>query len=491
MKKIAYLFIIAAAALTLSCKKEDAAKYESTPKLDIVSAELEFTPIAAEGKVVVNTQAAITAVSDREWCVPSVSGNTVTLSISANTSKLSRYAMLNLKAGGAVLDLSVIQYGEVLGGLGSLSDIASPVEGSTVEIPVSLNVPITLSTEQTWIHPEYQENKIVVKVDPNDQPETRQGTVTYVAGSSEGSFDVTQYPEIKKPENWVLTEAEVTYDHPKFNTSASLSAGEEDMYVMYLIPKAKVEGDVDTWVFDKLAIEARRSILDKVEANPGTSFKDYLLTGTDPVAFEDVTVGEHYLIAIGFGENSFVSGRYQYKLITIADVRTAYYKWLGQWKVHRKNSKYDDYDTWDISIKVKDETLLIKGIEGLSNSDGRYDVEATVDENGRLVLKTQNTKSYEDASRGTVTVLLSGQYTDTSAGKTYYTSKTGVDILYGTLSEDLNAATLEGGIATGTYPFFNIQFYGRYKKEGSSSYSAVTWNAGTTDIAQTITRIVE
>ena len=159
--------------------------------------------------------------------------------------------------------------------------------------------------------------------------------------------------------------------------------------------------------------------------------------------------------------------------------------------MHRKNSKYDDYDTWDISIKVKDETLLIKGIEGLSNSDGRYDVEATVDENGRLVLKTQNTKSYEDASRGTVTVLLSGQYTDTSAGKTYYTSKTGVDILYGTLSEDLNAATLEGGIATGTYPFFNIQFYGRYKKEGSSSYSAVTWNAGTTDIAQTITRIVE
>lgn len=496
MKKYIYILMAGISLLALSCKKEYVNPYADAEKgasaIKIVKSQLEFTPEASTGIVEVDAEGTITATSDRDWCAVSVSGKQITLSLTANADKETRYALLTIAAGKYTTALSVFQYGEVLGGLGTLSDIASPVEGSTVEVPVKLNVSITLTTEQTWIHPEYAGDRIIVTVDPNDQPETRLGTVSYVAGSSKGSFDVTQYPEIKRPESWVLTAADVTYDHPKYNTSATLSAGDEDMYVMLLVPQSKMEGnDVDAWVFDKLAIEARRNILDQVEANPGTAFKDYLLTGTDPVAFEDVSLGEHYLVAIGFGENSFVSGRYQYKPITITDVRPAYYKWLGQWKVHRKNAKYDAYDTWDISIKEKDVTLLIKGIEGLSNDDGRYDVEATVDEEGRLVLKTQNTKSYEDASRGTVTVLLSGQYTDTAAGKTYYTSKTGVDLLYGTLSEDLNAATLEGAIATGTYPFFNIQFYGRYKKQGSSSYSSVTWNAGTTDIEQTITRIVD
>ena len=242
--------------LALSCKKEYVNPYADAEKgasaIKIVKSQLEFTPEASTGIVEVDAEGTITATSDRDWCAVSVSGKQITLSLTANADKETRYALLTIAAGKYTTALSVFQYGEVLGGLGTLSDIASPVEGSTVEVPVKLNVSITLTTEQTWIHPEYAGDKIIVTVDPNDQPETRLGTVSYVAGSSKGSFDVTQYPEIKRPENWVLTAADVTSDHPKYNTSATLSAGDEDMYVMLLVPQSKVEGnDVDAWIFDK------------------------------------------------------------------------------------------------------------------------------------------------------------------------------------------------------------------------------------------------
>lgn len=483
--------MLAALALAVSCKKETGPGYTPTPKLAIVSAELEFMPGAATGEVVVDTQSPITATSDRDWCVPSVSGNKVSVSVAENIGKQSRYALLKLKTADAALDLTVIQYGEVLAGLSTLSDITATKDGDVLRVPIKVNVSVTVSPSEPWIHAEVTEKELIITVDPNTEPRTRVGTVSYEAGSAEGSFEVTQLPELKRPQDWILTEGETSFAYPKFSATVSLTAGGDDLYQLFLVAKSQVEEGtaLENWIFDKLAPEARRSILDKMEEAPGTEFKDYLLSGDASASIDDISVGPNYMIAVGFGENGYVSGLYQYKEVTIEDIRPVFYKWTGKWKVHRENSKNTADDIWTISVKEKDTKLMIQGIEGLSNSDGRYDVEATVDEDGHLILKTQNTLTYKDASYGDVTVLLSGQYDDTAAGKTYFVSKLDVTLLSATLSDDFNSATMEGAVASGSYHFKNIQFYGRYKKSGSSSWSTISWNAGTTDIAQTITRV--
>lgn len=495
MKKYIYILMVGLAALAVSCKKEHVNPYADAEKgssaIKIVKSQLEYTPVASTGIVEVEAEGTVTAKSDRDWCTASVSGKQITLSLTANTDKETRYAQLKITAGQYSTALSVFQYGEVVAGLDVLTDVTASVEGKEIRIPIKANVTIEFDPTESWIHPSATQSELVVTVDPNPDPMTRFGTVSYTAGSRQGSFEVTQLPELKKNADWVLSLTESTYDYPKYLANTSVTAGDADMYVITSLPKSKVEeNNLPDYIFSELAVKIRRDILDQVEANPETSFTDYLLKGSTTPVVEDISLGDSYLIAIGFADNGYVSGQYQYTAITIEDIRPVFYRWTGKWKVHRKNSKNDVDDIWVISVKEKDTKLMIQGIEGLSDEDGRFDVEATVDEDGHLVLKTQNTLTYKDPTYGDVTVLLSGQYDDTAAGKTYFTSKTGVSLLSATLSDDFNSATMEGSVASGTYCFKNIQFYGRYKKSGSSSWSTISWsNAGTTDIAQTITRV--
>ncbi len=490
MKKYLNIFMLAAASILLiACDKNASKETVPTGQFSIVKANLGITPDGGECTIEVDATQPVTATPERDWCTTSVNGKIISVTATPNYSNESRYCRIKLESGGKVLYATVQQYGEVFNGLQDISDVTAPVGGRKIEVAVKTNVPIDITATESWIHPVYENGMLTIDIDKNDEPRTRFGTINYVAGSMSGAIEVTQYPELIKPESWVITEGSPSFDYPQFSTSASLSAEAEDLYILKMVPKSSVEGEIDNWIFDNLAVNVRNSILAELESNPEKAFKDYLTTGTDAVTFEDIQVGEAYIIAIGFGENGYVSGRYQYKLITIDDIRPIFYKWTGQWKVHRENSKYNVDDTWTITVKEKDATLLIQGIEGLSHSDGRYDVEATVDDEGHLILKTQNTKSYEDSSRGTVTVLLSGQF---NPAKTTYTATLNKVLLSATLSEDTNSATLVGGPYTSSgvdYTFLRIQFYGRYVKDGKTS--AISWNNGTTEIDQTITRIVE
>jgi len=290
-------------------------------------------------------------------------------------------------------------------------------------------------------------------------------------------------------DGWEIVHTGATYAHPVQTDQFTVTpkAGYEDVkYIATVVDKASVVS-VEDYAFTTFAMDTREEILAKVASGELPSFEAGLLSGTSTIEAEDM-VGEVYVFVVAFGENQFYTGDYQVAEFTLPDATPAFYKWIGKWNVSRKNDKYDDIDTWEITVKEDGETLQIVGIESFSDPARHY-AEATVDEEGRLVLKTHYTGSYEDSSRGHVDVLLSGQYDDTKAGKTYYTSSLNVVLFRGTLSEDGKTADLEPGLINGYY-FKNIQFYGRYKNS-SGGTSAVTWNAGPTQIPQTITRVVE
>ena len=176
-----------------------------------------------------------------------------------------------------------------------------------------------------------------------------------------------------------------------------------------------------------------------------------------------------------------------YKDNEIPETLSPMERWVGTWQVRRKNGNVDVIDNWKISVKEKDKTLRIIGLEGFTDLT-RYDTEATVDENGDLIVKTQITGSYEDPEKGHVDLLLSGQYVNPATGMLYYTSNIGVILMTGKLSEDGNSASLTPGDIKETQ-FRNFQFYGRYMYV-SGNITGASFSAGPTALPNTMTRVL-
>lgn len=384
-------------------------------------------------------------------------------------------------------------------------DVIDPVEfpaGNVDDVMRAAIVEVTAQIRQLMASGEIQSmSEIAVKGTASDEFTNLPGTSKAVVmcfddeGYPTGQYVVTDVtipdrgPKKTVVDGWEIAHAGATYAHPDQTDRFTVTpkAGFENVkYIATVVNKEDVPS-IEDYTFTTFAMETREAILAKVASGELSDFDAGLSTGVTTV--EGVNVApDAYVVVVAFGDNQFYTGDYQVSEFTLPDATPAFYKWIGKWNVSRKNDKYDDIDTWEITVKEDGETLQIVGIESFSDPERHY-AEATVDEEGRLVLKTHYTGSYEDSSRGHVDVLLSGQYDDTKAGKTYYTSSLNVVLFRGTLSEDGKTADLEPGLINGYY-FKNIQFYGRYKNS-SGGTSAVTWNAGPTQIPQTITRVAE
>ena len=480
MKKYLHIIVLVATAIMLfACQKNASTDIVPAKQFTIVKSDLALSPSGGSCTIEVQATQAVIVTADREWCTATVSNKIVTVSAEPNYSLESRYCRLKLESGGEVLYATVQQYGEVVAGLEELSDLTAPVEGREIEVKIKTNVAVEAVTEESWIHVTLEDNKFIVSIDPNDEPRTRFGTVTYSAGSVSGSFEVTQYPELVKPESWVITEGTPTFDYPKFNTTASLSAGEEDMYVLRLIPKASVEGNIDDWVFDNLAVQVRNEILAKVEAAPETAFKDYLTTGTDAVTFDDIKPGDFYVVALGFGENSYVSGRYQYKAVTVDDIRPAYYKWAGKWTITGNKVPYSGAtstgsEEWTISVdeEALEQSLIVEGINSISHPTVLEANGATFkltynSADGSISLKSQKGVGFEYSTYGVSNMMPQGLYTKN--GSSYSrVSSVGYEIFKASMAED-GTVTITPGIRTSGGVDYNYAGFRLYLLGGNGS----------------------
>jgi len=392
-----------------------------------------------------------------------------------------------------------------MAGVWYVFDVIDPIEFPTGDVDDVMRAvinEISAQIRQLLAAGEIQSmSEVAVKGSASDEFTNLPGTSKAVVmcfddeGYPTGQYVVTDVtipdrgPKKTVVDGWEIAHAGATYAHPDQTDRFTVTpkAGFENVkYIATVVNKEDVPS-IEDYTFTTFAMETREAILAKVASGELSDFDAGLSTGVTTV--EGVNVApDAYVVVVAFGDNQFYTGDYQVSEFTLPDATPAFYKWIGKWNVSRKNDKYDDIDTWEITVKKDGETLQIVGIESFSDPERHY-AEATVDEEGRLVLKTHYTGSYEDSSRGHVDVLLSGQYDDTKAGKTYYTSSLNVVLFRGTLSEDGKTADLEPGLINGYY-FKNIQFYGRYKNS-SGGTSAVTWNAGPTQIPQTITRVVE
>ena len=593
----------------VSCRKENEQVVEWKTELQAVKSDLVFAPDGGTETLEVNLSS-VTATADKDWCSVSVSGNIISVTVTANESNQSRYAQVKIASGSESIAAAVIQYGEIFAGL-EMEDLEVLPEGTTVQYSFQSNVSVVMNSDQPWVHFEIDEESGIVNmtVDEHKDFGYRFATVTYKAGSQTGSIQVAQEPVYREISGWsaAVTDGEFVFpdqtdvitvtppaemasttyaweivddeyrasvsdipgtirewailardfssyvifdkgissktrknlpskvtaviacfDDQKYPTgqyalvevsvpdrgpvkqvvdgwdvdhtsgiwgyptqtdefTVTPKAGYEDVKYVATIVRKDAVSNVEDYAFTTFAMQAREAILAKVASGELASFEEGLSSGVSTVSCENLN-GDAYVVVVAFGDNQFYTGDYKAVEVFIPDLKPAMYRWVGKWQVSRKNSNYDEVDTWEISVKEVDKTLRIVGLEGFTDLT-RYDVEATVDENGCLFVKTQYTGSYEDSSRGHMDVLLSGQYDDTAAGKTYYTATQNLTIFSGTLSEDGKSADLAPGLVNG-YPFKNVQFYGRYKNS-SGGTSGVSYNAGGTQLPQTITRKAE
>ncbi len=324
MKKLS-IFLLSVLALASCGKQESNPKMEWKSALTAVENNLIFTPDGGEATITLNENVT-SATCSAAWITTSVSGKVVTLTAEPFTDGQSRYTSLQLKSAVGDLMVPVVQYGVIIDGL-VIADIEAPVEGLVQTQKIQLNTALTLTSDVDWIHVEYdaEEGILTITVDENTAPGTREGTFSYSAGSESGTVKVKQQPPLGRESAWTLTNGDSYYEDPDFFLPISLQCAESDYYTLVALSADDVTLPVEDYVFNTLA-PSQKKTLDALVTINGGAFKDQLLKGPFKDRIQKLPgFGDTYVILIGFGENGYITGQYQYIRLTVKDTRPGFF----------------------------------------------------------------------------------------------------------------------------------------------------------------------
>ena len=186
MKKINILWmLIGYLFLVTSCSDDDDSAVAS---LQVIKSDVSFTAIATTGTIEVQSNSAITAVSNQDWCTVTVNGNVVTVAVPTYTGLVGRNAVVEISN---TLDSKVRVPVSQAGGvwyvngddLYGLSD-----EESTITIPVKSDYDYTVDMP-AWITGEKVKEGYNFTLTENTTGNARKGTVIFK--SQKGTKEIT------------------------------------------------------------------------------------------------------------------------------------------------------------------------------------------------------------------------------------------------------------------------------------------------------------
>ena len=186
MKKINILWmLIGCLFLVTSCSDDDDSAVAS---LQVIKSDVSFTAIATTGTIEVQSNSAITAVSNQDGCTVTVNGNVVTVAVPTYTGLVGRNAVVEISN---TLDSKVRVPVSQAGGvwyvngddLYGLSD-----EESTITIPVKSDYDYTVDMP-AWITGEKVKEGYNFTLTENTTGNARKGTVIFK--SQKGTKEIT------------------------------------------------------------------------------------------------------------------------------------------------------------------------------------------------------------------------------------------------------------------------------------------------------------
>jgi hypothetical protein len=212
-----------------ACSDETSNPYAKESSISIVSSDIEFSALPATGQITVSAPNGISKVETQsDWVTTSVSGNTVTVNVTANESLEGRSARLAIYSGTDHADVVVQQLGI------DVAIIGSPevkVERGAQEYRVQLrhNVPVEFGETPDWLTATLDGDQLILNFTKNTGDEPRTCNLTYHVGNlMESYITVTQNSKESLTGDYLFEyQTSGTVGATKYQAEATITKGEE------------------------------------------------------------------------------------------------------------------------------------------------------------------------------------------------------------------------------------------------------------------------
>ncbi|MDR1985079.1 MAG: hypothetical protein LBQ28_09710 [Prevotellaceae bacterium] len=182
MKKIYIIQILLLSIFLTGCSDSTEYKEFEDVLVKIDNSNVIFSAIGGTGDIIVAESVDFTAVSDKDWCQLTVSGQKITATVEPNMSISGRTARVTIKSGNRVNYVSVTQYG-----IRITRTVTASGKGEEIRISYNYDVPVIFkSVDENWVSCTVETDEIVLTVQANPSlTETRSANVVLQIGTVE------------------------------------------------------------------------------------------------------------------------------------------------------------------------------------------------------------------------------------------------------------------------------------------------------------------
>lgn len=168
MKYIYILIVLFSVSLLQSCGNEDSYRGFSETQVKIEKADVSFTSRGGTGTILIDPSEddAISATADQSWCEISVSGHTITVTVSENKSFYTRKSLITVKSKNKVNYVPVFQ--ESLQIIPEEYIVTLLGNAETRNVGFECDEPIaSIESDKAWLQASISEKNIVLTVTEN------------------------------------------------------------------------------------------------------------------------------------------------------------------------------------------------------------------------------------------------------------------------------------------------------------------------------------
>lgn len=193
IKKLLYsVILVAGLGFLAACSKDDSVYQHHDSVVKIVESNVIFDANANTGTVVYEAPGAAEAIISSDWASASVSGNTVTVNVTANPYSEGRTAKLTLKYGADVTYVTVQQTGARFSY--SFDPIIVCGDTATTRVyPIKLAGEAKIWSEADWLSASASTTELKVNVAKNETGKRRGAWLYFKVGADMDSMYVDQH----------------------------------------------------------------------------------------------------------------------------------------------------------------------------------------------------------------------------------------------------------------------------------------------------------
>ncbi|MDO5419533.1 MAG: BACON domain-containing carbohydrate-binding protein [Bacteroides sp.] len=189
MKRIyTMLLFVGCLLVAAACSDDEEKSVEST--LKVIESNVKFGAKAASGIIEVEGLGEIKASSSESWCTVSVSGNVITVQVSALRERESRSALVTVSDNLSSVEVPVHQKG-VAWGVGGQDAYLFDASGKVIVLPFVATCEYEATASDSWIVGKETEEGYEVTIAANDG-NFRKGTLTLQSDLGESVFTFSQ-----------------------------------------------------------------------------------------------------------------------------------------------------------------------------------------------------------------------------------------------------------------------------------------------------------